>query len=284
MSLLRKWFAKRSNNRHARVSNQVSLQLEPLEDRSLLSVATFTAIAASPSGSPGPVGFTPIQVRNAYGIDGIRLGGITGDGANQTIAIIDAYDNPNIVSDLHQFDTAFGLPDPPTVRKVDQDGSSSLPGVDPAGPGTTNWESEESIDVEWAHAVAPQANIILVEANSDFDSDLIGGAANWARQQPGVSVVSMSFGVRNGVHDGDSYLATPTGHNGVTFVASSGDRGAQGDYPASSPSVLAVGGTTLTLGTGNTNGGESAWHLSGGGISTYSEPAYQNSVSAVVGA
>ena len=136
-----------------------------------------------------PVGLTPQQLRTAYGINSIMLGSIPADGAGQTIAIIDAYDAPNFVnstdsnfanSDLHQFDLQFGLPDPPSFQKMDQNGGSNLP----AASGSSGWSVEASLDVEWAHAVAPMANIILVEANSSMDWDLLA-AVDTARHLPG---------------------------------------------------------------------------------------------------
>ena len=227
---------------------------------------------------------TPAQVNQAYGFNAISSNGIVGNGAGQTIAIIDAYDDPKFVdstspnfasSDLHQFDLAFGLPDPPSFIKVAQDGSNNYPAQN------TGWDGEIALDVEWAHALAPMANILLVEANDNSYTNLINGAENYARQQPGVSVVTMSFGGGEftGENSLDSYFTTPAGHTGVTFVASTGDSGSPGGYPGLSPNVLAVGGTTLTLGAGNSYGGETAWSGGGGGLSTLeSEPVYQRGV------
>ena len=106
------------------------------------------------------------------------MGTVTGSGAGQTIAIIDAYDDPNIVGDLHQFDLQFGLHDPPSS-------SSSMRRVRLAaagGVGLDGLVGGGSLDVEWAHAVAPQANIILFEANSTSDPDLITTAVNTAQE------------------------------------------------------------------------------------------------------
>ena len=129
--------------------------------------------------------------------------------------------------------------------------------------------------------IAPQANIILFEANSDAFNDLMS-AVNTARNYPGVSVVSMSFG--NSEFSGetafDSYFITPSGHTGVTFLASTGDNGSPGSYPAYSPNVVAVGGTTLTL-SGDNYVSETGWSGSGGGESTIeTEPAFQGGVQA----
>src|SRR5262245_46673911 len=103
------------------------------------------------------------------------------------------------------------------------------------------------MDVEWAHALAPAASIVLVECRSSGGPDLYAGAKT-AASLPGVTVVSMSWGAVEYAGEGgyDGNFTTPAGHPGVTFVAATGDNGAPGLYPAYSPNVLAVGGTTLT--------------------------------------
>ena len=103
--------------------------------------------------------------------------------------------------------------------------------------------------MEWAHALAPKANIVLIECNSSSVGDLLNAGAKTAASLPGVSVVSMSFGTSEFGSETyyDKNFATPAGHQGVTFVASTGDSGDPGEYPAYSPSVVAVGGTGLTL-------------------------------------
>src|SRR5262249_10872743 len=150
-----------------------------------------------------------------------------------------------------------------------------------------DWSAETSLDVEWAHAVAPGAKILLVEAPSDSINDLMS-AINYARQQAGVSVVSMSWGIPEGYLNPsaekayDSYFTTPAGHQAITFVAASGDSGAWygADWPAISPNVLSVGGTTLRITTATGSyGSETAWSGSGGGVSTVeTEPSYQQGV------
>ena len=145
-----------------------------------------------------------------------------------------------------------------------------------------NWEEEEALDVEWAHAMAPARSIVLVECQSSGGPDLYAGA-QLAAAMPGVSVVSMSWGsaeyVGEGAYDGD--FTTPTGHPGVTFVAATGDAGAPGLYPAYSPNVLAVGGTNLTVQGDGSYGGETGWTNGGGGTSiTEAQPAYQGGVQA----
>jgi len=255
------------------------------------------ANAVTLSSPTGTVAYTPAQIRAAYGISALAL-----DGTDQTIAIVDAYDDPSIDQALDAFDSQFGLTSSGPTLYAQYGPASSfltvlnlygqptcLPGTDPNGPGTDNWEVEEALDVEWAHAIAPGAQIILVEANSQSLSDLMAGVAT-AAGQPGVSVVSMSWGFAKGqavfASDEATYdpvFTTP----GVTFVASTGDYGAADpEYPAFSPNVVAVGGTSLTLNADNSYNSETGWGYysdsagafigSGGGISLYEpEPAYQ---------
>ncbi|HEV3416877.1 MAG TPA: dockerin type I domain-containing protein [Pirellulales bacterium] len=236
---------------------------------------------------------SPTQIRHAYGFDQLTLPGTAtpADGTGETIAIVDAYSDPSVRTDLQAFDQQFGLADPSAsaFTIMSQTGSTTnLPGVDPNGPGGSSWELEISLDVELVHALAPGANILLVEANSSGAGDLLT-AVNTARQQTGVVVVSMSFGYGEFSNDTatDSTFTTPSGHPGETFVAATGDSGQPGFYPAFSPNVLAVGGTTLSVdangnrvpqpGDGGT--GESGWSGSGGGISTLEpQPSYQNGV------
>ena len=244
--------------------------------------------------------YSPAQILGAYGINQLSL-----DGTGQTIAIVDAYDDPNIGASVDAFDSQFGQttsgptlfdqygPASSFLTVMGQDGSTNLPSTDPSGAGTANWEVEEALDVEWVHATAPGAQIILVEANSQSLSDLMASVAT-AASQPGVSVVSMSWGFAEGQSvlaadeaQYDADLTTPAGHQGVTFVASTGDYGtADPEYPAFSPNVVAVGGTSLSLnadnsyqseaGWGSYNSGIGAFTGGGGGASLYeAEPTFQ---------
>jgi len=244
-----------------------------LEDRMLL------AGSPTPPGSPTPLGYTPAQIQTAYGIDSIRLDGVIGNGAGQTIAIVDYYNDPTIAHDLHAFDQYFGLPDPPSFTVVNQDGQTAPLPVN--APDT----NEFALDVEWSHAIAPKVSIILVEANrpgssTSFPSDLLT-AVRTAASLPGVTVVSMSFGGLENMSEltVDNLFTTPPGHPNVTFTSGSGDSGAPGEYPPYSPNVVAVGGTTLTLNADNSYKSEMGWSGSGGGISLYeSKPPYQSVV------
>jgi hypothetical protein len=248
--------------------------LESLETRALLSATTVltnaTVIAdAAPTATTS--GYTPAQIRAAYGFSGV-----SGTGAGQTIAIVDAYNDTTIQADLAAFSKAYGLADnSSTLTVVNETGGTTLTKSTSSG-----WATETALDVEWAHAIAPDAKIVLVEANSSSLSDLLT-AVKTAAGYTGVSVVSTSWGTNEFYQETeyDSYFTTPSGHQSVTFVASSGDTGAGPEWPASSPNVLAVGGTTLTLNSNGTYGSETAWSDSGGGISSYeSEPTFQDGV------
>ena len=164
----------------------------------------------------------------------------------------------------------------------------------PAAASTGGWGIEESIDIEWAHAVAPLANIILFEASSGNNSDLLA-AAKTAASTAGVVAVSMSWNESefSSETSDDANFLTPSDHPGVTFLAATGDSGAYASnsttvtpqFPAASPNVVAVGGTTLAVNGNNVWSSETVWGSStssgssgggGGGISGYeSQPSYQ---------
>ena len=243
--------------------------VDRLDDRCLLS------------GSGLPAGLSPTQLKSAYGINAVQFiaNGLpyVGDGTGQTIAIVDAYHNPFVESDLKTFDTTYGLRDP------------SFTEINLSTPDNENdgWAGETALDVEWSHAVAPGANIVLVEALNDTIPSLLA-AIDVARHVPGVTAVSMSFGYPENMAPGstayDTYFTTPAGHTGITFIASSGDSGTTGQFggpswPATSPNVLAIGGTTLVVGGTKGYVAESIWNGSGGGYSAYvPEPAFQRSI------
>ena len=174
----------------------------------------------------------------------------------------------------------FGLPvfnqtGDPSLQVLNETGGTSLTNVPNAQAG--GWDVEEALDVEWAHAVAPDANIILFEANSANFSDLLS-AVQHAAGTAGVSAISMSWSGSefSGESSYDSYFTTPSGHQGVTFLAATGDSGEPAGYPAYSPNVIAVGGTSLTLNSNGTYVSETGWADSGGGISTQEAiPSYQ---------
>ena len=204
--------------------------------------------------------YAPAQIRHAYGVDQLLADGI--NGAGQKIAIVDAYGNPNIQSDLNTFCQQYGLP-ATTVQIL---GRTSR---------NTGWGLETALDVEWAHAIAPNASIILSVATTASDADLL--AAIDAAVKAGATVVSMSWG--GSEFSGESAYDSHFNVQGVTFTASSGDsaEGTGVEWPAASPYVVSVGGTSLYLDTnGNTTSPEAAWSGSGGGFSTmYTMPSFQ---------
>jgi subtilase family serine protease len=258
------------------------LTVELLEARCLLSAAPPVAVPLATVISrsaaitdPTIVGYTPSQISSAYGFNQIssfstQSGSEPANGSGQTIAIVDAYNDPNIASDLAVFDSTFGIAAPPSFKIVSETGSSKLPATNPG------WDTEISLDVEWAHAIAPGANILLVETTSDRWSDLIAGV-DYAKNQAGVSVVSMSWDVPEYRVEAatDSTFTTAANHP-VTFVAAAGDYGSPPLYPSTSPNVLSVGGTTLNL-SGSSYSSETAWSDGGGGVSMIEkEPAFQD--------
>ncbi len=222
----------------------------------------------SPSSSP----YTPQQIRSAYGFDKL-----TQDGTGITIAIVDAYDDPTIFNDVNYFSAQFSLPamdtttgnNVPTFTKVDQNGGTSFPAYN------SGWAGEIALDVEWAHAIAPGADILLVEAKSNSFDDLLA-AVDYAKTH--ADVVSLSWG--SGEFSGETAYDSRMVQAGVTFVASSGDSGGVISWPAISPTVVSVGGTSLQINTDGSWKGETGWSGSGGGVSNYeAKPAFQSALS-----
>jgi subtilase family serine protease len=241
-------------------------------------------VRAYVTNGAGP--YKPSQIRHAYGFDQLSA-----TGSGQIIAIVDAYDDPTAASDLQTFITTFGLPGMnglgtqsctvtlvphpiPCFQKVLSGGTAHTDG---------QWALEISLDVQWAHAIAPGADILLVEAQPSCFfgfcfpvslSNLLSAVDTAVTKN--ARVVSMSWGTSefSSEANSDSHF----NHSGVTFLASSGDSGSGVMYPAASPYVVGVGGTSLPLdSSGNLTGLETAWSGSGGGISAYEkEPGYQS--------
>lgn len=218
-----------------------------------------------PFVTPSATGYFPSTVRTAYGFSAI-----SNKGAGQTIAIVDAFDDPTAANDLSVFSSKMGLPPCTTSNgcftKVYASGSK---------PATNaSWALEIALDIEWAHAIAPQAKILLVEASSDLLGAL-GHAVDVAVRR-GASQVSMSWGGNE--FSGESNFDTHFSANNVTFLAATGDSGHGSEYPSSSKFVIAVGGTTLHVTSSHTWSSETAWNGSSGGHSSQiGEPSYQSS-------
>ncbi|MER5911902.1 carboxypeptidase regulatory-like domain-containing protein [Streptomyces sp. NPDC001982] len=220
-----------------------------------------------------PQGFGPADLRSAYGLpaDG---------GAGKTIAIVDAFDNPNAEADLAVYRAQYGLPACTTANgcftKVDQRGGTDYPAPDPG------WAGEISLDLDMVSAVAPNARILLVEADKPAIDDL--GAAVDQAVALGAGYVSNSYGSNYAFYPEDpaeSAADVHYDHPGVAIVASSGDNRYGVAYPATSPHVTAVGGTTLTKDPAAARGwSESVWNHdgagTGSGCSLYEpKPAFQ---------
>jgi len=227
----------------------------------------FTRTASYPSshsdaggGQPATVsGLSPTNIKGAYGFSTS-----TAAGSRQIIAIVDAYDDPTAAGDLTTFSNQWGLPSCTTTNgcftKVNETGGTTLP------QSNSGWALEISLDIEWAHAVAPGATILLVEASSNSLNDLLT-----AEQYAGThaNYVSNSWGASefSGETSGDSAFS-----GSASYFAATGDSASAVDYPATSQKVVAVGGTSLKFtGTGALSS-ETAWSAGGGGCSAY-EPA-----------
>jgi len=228
-------------------------------------------LSNQPQDPAVPTGILPAQFKAAYGFNQIP-----NQGQGQTIALIDAYDDPTIESDLAVYKAQFRL-GPCNFRKVKV-----------GNPLHGSWDLEISLDVEQVCALAPQANIILVEAESIAAADIFAAVQVAYSSPNNATVVSMSFGSPDfaGEEQYDSYFCNIVAGNGlpVTFVAASGDGGHHPLYPSTSPCVIAAGGTTLVLGQATplpsplqlNYGTEIAWSGSGGGVSTReSQPSWQ---------
>lgn len=263
------------------------------------STDTTTDTSATPAASSSTVAtYTPAQIRAAYGLPALPSSytGLTATqaaqlGAGQTIYIVDAQHDPNAASELAAFNSKFGLPSCTTKTIA---ASASLP-LASASAGAcefavvystsagaltatvpaydSGWATEIALDVQWAHATAPLARIVLIETNSSSYADLLGGVK--LANNMGAGVVSMSFGgsETSSTSSADSTFAVAN----MTYLAATGDAGAGVEWPSVSPKVLAVGGTTLTY-NGSGTRSEVVWSGTGGGVSAYvATPSYQSS-------
>lgn len=227
---------------------------------------------AALSGSPDaatpaavPAGYGPADLTSAYRLDSTA-------GSGQTVAVVDAYDNPTAEADLAVYRAQYGLPACTTAngcfRKVNQVGASS-----PLPATNSGWAAEIALDVDMVSAVCPQCNILLVEANSSYTSDL--GAAVDTAVALGAKFVSNSYGGADSGGQAHHY-----DHPGVVITASTGDSGYGVSFPASAPTVTAVGGTRLTRSATTRGWSESAWTGAGSGCSSvFAKPAIQSLVS-----
>ncbi len=211
--------------------------------------------------SDHPSGLTPAQTKAAYNLPT--------NGGRGTIALIGAYDDAAIEKDLNIFSKQFKLPACTSKNGCFEKHIMSKTKHD------ADWALETSLDVEWAHAIAPEARILLVEAKTPSGINLLK-AVDYARARPDVVAISMSWGGAEFPDEAnlDNHFKDSNGR--ITFFASSGDNGTGVSWPAASPNVVAVGGTHLNFSKNGKLSSETAWAGSGGGVSAYEpEPLYQ---------
>jgi outer membrane protein assembly factor BamB len=234
---------------------------------------------ATPNAIGNNGAYDPSYLQSAY--DVASAAAARGGGAGQIVAIVDAYDDPNVASDLASYRSFFNLSPCPSgtvssaatgcvFQKVNQSGGTSHP------PANAGWATEIALDVEMVSAICQKCQILLVEANTNAYTDL-GASVNEAVAL-GANVVSNSYG--GGEFNGEQTLATSYyRHPGIAVTVSSGDSGYGVQFPAASPDVTAVGGTSLTQLTnaGTRNGSETAWSGAGSGCSVYEpKPTWQH--------
>jgi subtilase family serine protease len=242
----------------------------------LCHARVVTDANGAPRATTAPKGYGPAQFRGAYALP-------TSAPAGQTIAIVDAYDDPTIAADLNTYSSQFGLPlcnsANPCFQKVNQSGSAS----GPFPRSDSGWSLEISLDVEVAHAVCPNCRILLVEASSNSLSNLSSAVTTAARL--GATEISNSYGGSEFSSELSQTYAAPYNQPGVAVTVSSGDNGyGSFGFPAALSSVITVGGTTLSLGTANAYAGETVWAGAGSGCSLYvGAPSFQSFLSACAG-
>jgi subtilase family serine protease len=208
-----------------------------------------------------PSGFGPADLRSAYAI--------TSNGTT-TIAIVDAYGYSKAEADLAVYRAQYGLPACTTAngcfKKIDQNGGTKYPRDD------TGWSQESALDLDMASAMCPGCKLVLVEATTPSFANL-AAAVNRAAVLPGVTVISNSYG---GGEAGSATYESAYNHAGKAITVSTGDSGYGVQFPASSPHVIAVGGTHLVRGGGTRGWTETAWSSGGSGCSTvYAKPSFQ---------
>ncbi|MEA2385371.1 MAG: hypothetical protein QOH72_5342 [Solirubrobacteraceae bacterium] len=220
--------------------------------------------SAKPFDGLAPSGYGPPDLQSAYKVPSATAGG------GRTVAIVDAFDDPTAESDLAKYRSFYGLPACTAAsgcfRKLNQTGGTLPP------PPSPDWALEISLDLDMVSAICPNCKIVLVEANTNLDSDLYTAEDTAARL--GVDAISNSWGgdesadeTANDVH---------FNHPGVAITASSGDSGFGVSYPAASPFLTAVGGTSLNHSSAARGWSETAWSGAGSGCSAFeAKPTWQ---------
>ena len=236
-----------------------------LADAARCHALVVTDARGNPLATAGPTGYGPAEFQTAYGLTADASAPTT-----QTIAIVDAYNDPTAESDLATYSTAYGLPQCTTAngcfRKVNQTGGTTYP------RSNSGWALEISLDLQAAHAVCPRCHLLLVEAKTNSFTNLMK-AVDYAVAH--ADVASNSYGA--GEFSGETSYDAHFNHPGVPITVSSGDSGYGVEYPAASRFVTAVGGTTLTLNADDTRATERTWSGAGSGCSAYeTKPSWQD--------
>jgi subtilase family serine protease len=283
--------------RGARSSQERALDASPRPvNGRLVHAGTRPPTDAQCRAATGMPCYSPQEIRHAYGVDRLLRRGY--DGKGETIVIVDSFGSPTIASDLKHFDAGYGLPAPPSFKILAPLGSR---------PGQLAWAGETTLDVEWAHAMAPDAGIVLMTSPVNETEGVQGmpqfnALENYALDHHLGQVISQSWGATEntlftsaGRHVLQRFQATYTRAAAmhVTVLASTGDSGSSNprrngtlypfptvNFPASSPLVTAVGGTSLHASTSGVYRSETVWNsdggATGGGISqAFAEPLYQ---------
>jgi subtilase family serine protease len=254
--------------------------------------------------------YSPPEIRNIYNLTSLLNAGF--DGKGETIVLINSFGSPTITNDLHQFDTDYGLPDPPSFRILAPLGTVPF---DASNQDQIGWAQETSLDVEWSHAMAPAANIVLLTSPVSETQGVQGMPEFLQLEQYAVTnrlgtIISQSWGTTEEtlfttagkqILDGfNTFYQQATQQQGITFLASAGDAGVANpdvngniypfptvEFPASSPWVTAVGGTSLQTDQYGNYASEKVWNdgpgsASGGGYSHYfPSPDYQKGLPSI---
>src|SRR5450759_1145147 len=228
--------------------------IERLEDHGIRAHTNHLILFGPEFVGSAPSGETPASIRVVYNLPSI--------GGSGTIAIVDAFDYPTAENDLNVFSSQFGLPACTTAngcfKKVSQTGTTKYPRYN------SGWGLEIALDIEWAHAIAPGAKILLVEASSNSFSNLLA-AEDYASAHAGYVSNSWGGSESSGEASNDPHFV----HSGVSFFVSAGDAGLPAEYPSASPNVISVGGTLLTFNSNGSLASETGWSSGGGGCSQY---------------
>jgi kumamolisin len=247
--------------------------MEAAEDRGVAAHTNHLILVHPAFTGTAPAGETPASIRPVYGLPP--------SGGSNIIVIVDAFDYPTAENDLNVFSSTLGLPPCTTANgcftKIFAGGSQPR--------ANCGWGQEAALDIEWAHAMAPNAKIVLVEAATNSFANLFAAvdvASNYIAAHGGKGEVSMSWGGSefSGEVSNDSHFTT----SGIVYFASSGDTGGVTIYPGVSPNVVSAGGTTINRNGGGTFVSETGWSGSGGGRSAFEpRPGYQAGIAGIVG-